>query len=450
MISLRGLNSRTVAVARLAAVAITALVLSLSLATASEDRLSETARRAALAVVTIEVLVPEQAHVEMGVATNVLRATNGSGFFVDQQGHIVTNAHVVGAAVEIAVILGDGSRRPAVIVGVDWSADVAVIRVDGAVPSALSYAADVPEVGDPVIAIGSPFNLHASVSMGVVSGLHRSLRPSSPDWFLQHTALINPGSSGGPVLNERGEVLGVNTAVPDGQFEFGGIALAIEAPIVARIVQGLIDGDRLVGASVGALFRALDMTLLTALGRTDPAGVLVERVMAGEPAARGGLRADDLVLTINGEAVDSLSGLVRYLALASPDVPLVFGVERGGELLLISVAPVPTEASGEVVAFERSPIGLVFEGTGVGVAAVVPGSLAEAAGILAGDSILSINRIPVASSAAANALLESAGMLVAVRVARGDGTERVIVLGAELARSGRFGGNNIGTLSAWL
>lgn len=205
-------------------------------ATASNIR--DAAIAALPSVVRIDVILTKQGLSERrdGQSPQSYRATNGAGFVADRHGHIVTAAHVVRDAFWIEVVLDSGETFPADVVGVDDVTDVAVLYVPNELPPPLEIAKALPSIATPVAAIGSPYGMSGTVSLGAISGFSRPRRVSAPAIHLQHDAAINPGNSGGPVISANGEVLGINVAIPDGQFEFAGIALAVEAPVLRHIV----------------------------------------------------------------------------------------------------------------------------------------------------------------------------------------------------------------------
>jgi len=293
--------------------------------------------RNAPAVVNLEVLI------QVG---NVLDSGNGSGFVYDMNGHIITNAHVVADATEIWVTFNDGTVRQADIVGVDVFSDIAVISVDSLpedlVPLSLADSSTV-RVGQRAIAIGNPFGLSSSMTVGIVSGLGRQL-PSAelidagaiPGYnnpsIIQVDTQINPGNSGGPLLDSRGEVIGVNTAIRTGSGAFEGVGFAVPSNTVNRVVPELIARGEVdyswIGISSSSVFDVPD--LVEPLDLPVAAGVLLSDVTPGSPADEAGLRGGtrftnvrgfdvcvggDIIVAVDGNFVRNMDELVAYLVV---------------------------------------------------------------------------------------------------------------------------------------
>ncbi len=264
----------------------------------------------------------------------------GSGFLYDDQGHIVTNNHVVEDASAFQVRFSDGSVIEARLIGRDPGSDLAVLKVDtlpeGAAPLALADLRQV-EVGQTAIAIGNPFGLQNTLTVGVVSGLGRSLSgPLSergnfriPN-VIQTDAAINPGNSGGPLLNIRGEVIGVNTAIRSESGVFEGVGYAVPSNALTRVVPALIEQGSYEHPWLGVAMREVDPLLARHFGLAAQQGVLITEVQNGSPAEDAGLRGGtrsgdyggfpvvydgDIVTAINGQTVRSGDELVSYLEL---------------------------------------------------------------------------------------------------------------------------------------
>jgi 2-alkenal reductase len=263
----------------------------------------------------------------------------GSGFLIDDQGHIVTNNHVVEDANDFQVRFADGAVIEARLIGRDPGSDLAVLKVDelppGAVPLPLADSRAV-EVGQTAIAIGNPFGLQNTLTVGVVSGLGRSLdgprstqggRFSIPN-VIQTDAAINPGNSGGPLLNIHGEVIGVNTAIRSESGTFQGVGYAVPANAVARVVPVLIRDGRYVHPWMGIAMRSIDPLFARHFGLAVKQGVLITDVQGGSPAAQGGLRGGartgdyggaqvpydgDIVTAIDAQPVRGSDDLLGYL-----------------------------------------------------------------------------------------------------------------------------------------
>jgi len=280
-----------------------------------EQLLIELYRRASPAVVSIEVLgapveLPE-GHPQLPNAPG-LPSGQGSGFLFDDQGHIVTNNHVVEGASRLQVRFFDGSTTLADLIGADPDSDLAVIKVrelpPGAAPLPLADSREV-QVGQTAVAIGNPFGEQNTLTVGVVSGVGRTLRGPSRDFgtfsipnIIQTDAAINPGNSGGPLLNARGEVVGVNTAiaVSMGSRAFEGVGYAVPSSAVAKVAPALIADGRYAHPWLGVSLFSLDALLAERLDLPTGRGVLVTEVRPASPAAAAGLRAGEREEQFNG------------------------------------------------------------------------------------------------------------------------------------------------------
>lgn len=331
----------------------------LSGALADQERLLvELYRRASPAVVSIEVLgaaLPADHPAVPGVPN---ASSQGSGFLFDDQGNIVTNNHVVEGAERLQVRWFDGSTSLAELIGTDLDSDLAVIKVreipPGVAPLAVGDSRQVA-VGQTAVAIGSPFGEQNTLTVGVVSGLGRTLRGPTRQFgtysipnIIQTDAAINPGNSGGPLLSVRGEVIGVNTAiaVSQGGSDFEGVGYAVPSSAVARVVPALISQGRYNHPWMGIGMWSLDALLAEQVGLAVRRGVLITNVQPDSPAARAGLRAGDdevdvnglplrvggdIVVAINGQPVadgDQLIGLLDLNNVVGDTITL--SVLRGG------------------------------------------------------------------------------------------------------------------------
>ena len=269
------------------------------------------------------------------------QVAQGSGFVFDMQGHIVTNNHVVAGATNIRVTFADGVEVPAQLVGADPNSDLAVIKVDPAaatlVPLPLGQS-DALQVGQTVIAIGNPFGLEGSMTTGIVSGLGRLLpdggvtpdgqRYSIPD-VVQTDAAINPGNSGGPLLNLKGEVIGVNTAITSTGGTSSGVGYAVPVDIVSKVVPALIAKGKVEYPYLGISGGTLGSAAARAMNLpADQHGVLVAQVVPGGPADKAGLRGSDrqvevdglpvvvggdVIVAVDGQPVREFNDLLTYL-----------------------------------------------------------------------------------------------------------------------------------------
>ncbi len=254
----------------------------------------------------------------------------GSGFVLDGSGIIVTNNHVVGSADKILVSFTDGTELPARIVGTDELTDIAVIKVDAGrdLPAVPWGDSRVVQVGDWIMAAGNPFGLGGSVTAGIVSARGRDIGAGPFDDFFQLDAPINPGNSGGPSFNMSGEVIALNTAIVSPTGGSVGVGFAIPSEIASKIVGELL--------SRGHVERGWLGVELDTANRKRP-GAAIASVNHGGPAARGGLRAGDLVTAINGERVESTRELIRDVSSVNPGATATLRVRRGSQTVDVPV-----------------------------------------------------------------------------------------------------------------
>ena len=241
------------------------------------------------------------------------RRSTGSGFVIDPSGLIVTNAHVVESAGTIQVRLADGRRFPATVVGRDNRVDLALLRIEGAGRLTVLPLGDSNRlrVGELVLALGNPFGLEQSVSFGIVSRKGAPLMVAAPGFdFIQTDAAINPGNSGGPLVNMSGEVIGVNSMVARN----GTIGFAIPSNLVKMLLPQLATKGRVDWGWLGVAIAEVTEDDLGRLKLREPKGVLVRSVMPGEPADKGGVRADDVIVGIDGTRLESPRDLQRVVS----------------------------------------------------------------------------------------------------------------------------------------
>jgi len=291
------------------------------------------------------------------------RRSLGSGVIIDSSGVALTNAHVVANATEIEVVLLDGSKHRATVVGADRTTDLAVLRLDGRNGQRFPHLplgdSSEVEVGDWVIAVGSPFGLQATVTSGIVSAKARQIGAGPFDDFLQTDAAINPGNSGGPLVNMRGEVIGINTAIVRGG---SGIGFAIPAGMARRIATELMATGKVTRGWLGVSLQPLTPDLAASFGVKDGKGALVSEVVPDSPAARAGLEAGDVVIEIDGQKVDGPGDLARTVGLANPGQDAKIKVWRNQQERTIEVKL--REAPGERQASLLGPLAPSGEGGG--------------------------------------------------------------------------------------
>ena len=260
------------------------------------------------------------------------RAGVGSGFVISEDGEIVTNHHVVDGAERVTVTFADGSKLKAEVVGGDPLTDIALLRVssDDTLP-ALSFGdSDTMRAGDPVFAIGNPFGLGGTVTSGIVSATSRNINSGPFDDFIQTDAAINRGNSGGPLFNDAGEVIGVNTSIfsPDGGSV--GIGFAVPSDLVQTIIADLSDDGTVTRGWLGVQIRPMTEEVADVLGYDGPRGAVIEAVMDDSPAAAAGLRNGDIILAFGDTEIEELRDLTRAVAETAPDSTADLTVLRKG------------------------------------------------------------------------------------------------------------------------
>lgn len=364
----------------------------------------------------------------------------GSGFAVHPGGYVLTNHHVIDGARRIEARLADGQRVRATLVGADPLTDLALVRIEADLPVLEWGDVSGLRIGQRVLAVGSPLDFHLSVSSGVTGGFARAYDGADPVGYLQHDAALNPGSSGGPLINEAGQVVGVNTAIPQEAFFNVGISLAIPADTARAVSEALLNHGRVERGYLGVSVRALHGSLASAMGRASGQGVLIETVETGSPAAEAGLRPGDTLLSVNGERLSAPRDLARVLLMTRPGQTVTTSVHDGQariQLAIVLEARADAAPGWNRDLGHRSDPGLGFgivledraDGRGVGVADIVPGSPAARAGLRAGDRILSIGTSELDDPAEARVRLALTRSEIALRVIRaGEGEPRFIAL----------------------
>ncbi len=261
----------------------------------------------------------------------VRQSSLGSGFIIDAEGHVVTNAHVVDGADEVHVKLADDREYDAKVVGRDARLDLAVLALEGAkdLPAASLGKSESLRVGEYVVAIGNPFGLGHTVTMGIVSAKGRSIGAGPYDDFIQTDASINPGNSGGPLFDLQGRVIGINSAInPNGQ----GIGFAIPIDMLKDVLPQLLASGHVDRGHLGVAFKPVDAKLARTLKLDKARGAYVADVERGSPAERGGLESGDVIVKVEGKDVAHAEELPRLIALHPPGTKLAIDVLREGKV----------------------------------------------------------------------------------------------------------------------
>ena len=349
----------------------------------------------------------------------------GSGFIIDDEGYIVTNNHVIEKADEITVKLADGNEFEATVVGRDPNTDLALIKIEGAgklTPLQLGDS-DKTQIGGWVVAIGSPFGLEQTVTAGIVSAKGRVIGAGPYDDFIQTDASINPGNSGGPLLNMRGEVIGINTAIiASGQ----GIGFAIPVNLAKGIISQLKDEGHVTRGWLGVGIQDVTSELAEYYGLDQKEGALVTQVYEDHPADKGGIRSGDLIVAVDGKPITSSRDLSATIAGLPVGKKTSIELLRGKKHKTVTVelaqrndeAPLslsPAMESGEglgIDVIEMTPeiaqrLGYDEDERGILVSAVREESKAEKAGLKSGDLIKEVNRKPTESIEAFRAQIEA-------------------------------------------
>lgn len=338
----------------------------------------------------------------------------GSGFIISAEGYVLTNHHVVGDADRITVGLADGRELSGKVVGSDPKSDIAVIKIEGEELPVLPLGnSDELEEGEWVIAIGNPFGLSHTVTVGIVSAKGRSVVGIADyEDFIQTDAAINPGNSGGPLINLKGEVVGINTAIFSRSGGYMGIGFAIPINMAKTISQQLIKTGAVVRGYLGITIQALTPELAKSFYVDEGEGILVTDVEKDSPAEQAGLQTGDVIVELNGEKVVGLGPFRNQIALTPPNTQIRLQVVRDGRKreLSVTVGRMPEEiaTTGQRSNFMER-LGLAVQnlseelaqqfdyepGSGVLIAQVEPGSPAASAGLRRGMLIREANRIRV-------------------------------------------------------
>lgn len=308
----------------------------------------------------------------------------GTGFIINADGYIVTNNHVVDGAGQIQVKLADGRELPGKIVGGDPKTDLAVVKIEATGLPVIPFGDSAKlEVGEPVMAIGNPFGLEATVTTGIVSATGRVIGSGPYDDYIQTDASINPGNSGGPLINAQGQVVGINTAIYSETGGSVGIGFAIAANLAKSVVTQLAEHGHVVRGWLGVTIQPMTPDLAKAFQREDKRGALISSVAEGSPAQKAGLKTGDIITEYNGRPLAKSDDLPRAVAetVVGKDVPLT--VIRNGKAMPLTVKVGELEDASKVMSAKAD----AKSGLGLSVKPVTP-SLAREMGLKAAQGLV--------------------------------------------------------------
>jgi serine protease Do len=373
----------------------------------------------------------------------------GSGFFVSADGYIVTNNHVVQNAKTVSVTMDNGKSLDANVVGADPKTDVAVIKVNepGDYPF-VSFAKEMPRIGDWVVAIGNPYGLGGTVTAGIVSAEGRDIGDGPYDRFLQIDAPINRGNSGGPTFNMQGQVVGMNTAIYSPSGGSVGIGFAIPASTVSTVEAALEHGGSIARGYLGVEIQPVSQDIAENLGLKSAAGAMVDKVMPGTPAADAGLKNGDVITKLNGKDIAEASDLTLQVGMLKPGakVDLTYirdGAEKTADVTLAPQKAEKTASTDEsgtndktapALGIQLAPAGEVAGSgdKGVAIVGVDPNGAGAEQGLAAGQVILDVGGKPVSTpqdvkSEVANAKSQGKKSVL-MRIQTADGADRFVAV----------------------
>lgn len=341
--------------------------------------------------------------------------SQGSGFFISEDGYVVTNHHVIDKGTEFTVIDQKGDEYQATLIGADKRTDLALLKVESDKDfTYVDFADDAPEVGEWTVAIGNPFGLGGSVTAGIVSARGRDIGAGPYDDFIQIDAPVNRGNSGGPAFNMHGEVIGVNAAIFSPSGGNVGIAFAIPASTAQDVIMELKDDGTVVRGWLGVQIQNVTGDIAESLGLEEARGAIVAEAQENSPAQKAGLRSGDTILAVNGTEVDGPRDLSKIIAAFEPDTKVDVTVWRDGKEQDIAVTLGRLQEQEQVASVQPGQLesktslddlGLVLtskseagmEGSGVVIAEIDPDSPAAEKRLSTGDVILEVAGMEVNS-----------------------------------------------------
>jgi len=357
----------------------------------------------------------------------------GSGFIVSADGIVLTNAHVVDGADTVTVALTDKREFTAKVLGTDKTTDIAVLKIDAkSLPFVTIGDPATMRVGEWVVAIGAPFGLDNTVTAGIVSAKGRSLPGDAAVPFIQTDAAVNPGNSGGPLFNLKGEVVGINSQIFSRSGGFQGLAFAIPIDVAMDVKDQIAQNGKVTHGRLGVSIQEVNQSLAETFGLPKPGGALVGSVNKDGPAAKAGVEAGDVILKFNGKDISRSSDLPPMVAKVKPGTTIALEVWRDGKTKQLSATV--GELKGDVVAAESSEAATQGK-LGVAVRALTPeerksadgingvvvedvAGAAAKAGVRPGDVIVAVNNTRVTSPEQLKELIGKAGKTVALLIQR--------------------------------
>jgi len=351
----------------------------------------------------------------------------GSGFFVSEDGYVVTNHHVVENGSKFTVVLNDGTELEATLVGADARTDLAVLKVQQQRKfTYVKFSQEKVRVGEWVVAVGNPFGLGGTVTAGIVSAHNRASGSNRLDDLIQIDAAVNKGHSGGPAFNLKGEVIGVNNQVFSRGGGSFGVAFAVPAASASQVVNDLIANGQVVRGWLGVQIQPVTPEIAQSVGLENPSGAIVTTPQPDSPAAKAGIAAGDIITSVDGQAIGNPRMLARIIAGFRPDSNVRIGIWRNGEASQVDVtvgrleepASVPAQGATTPGATGVQPEGLARlglqlqpapGGEGVVITGVEPGSIGASSDLRTGDLVVTVNGQPVPDGEAMLRLLQEAG-----------------------------------------
>ncbi len=354
----------------------------------------------------------------------------GSGFIISGDGQILTNAHVVEGADSIIVKLSDNSEKPARLIGLDKASDVALLKIEASgLPAVQLGDSSTVEVGDWVLAIGSPFGLEHSVTQGIVSAIGRSLPDGNYVPFIQTDVAVNPGNSGGPLFNLRGEVVGINSQIYSRSGGYMGLSFAIPVNLASNVARQLAANGRVERGWLGIGIQALSGELAKSFGLDKAAGALVGQVDEEGPASRAGLKPGDVILAFNGQQLAQHSELPPLVGETAPGTTVTLKVWRDKAMRNIPVTVARLKTGEEEILADNAATDKAAGVLNIQVAALTP-EQREAAGVASGGVLV----VRVADGPAARAGLRRGDIILSLDSRAVDNPEQLAKLVQKLPK----------------